>query len=191
MGREMKQSRRKQRSEFKAKVALPAIRGDHTISELASRFEVHPTLISNWKKHLAEDAPELFSSGHTNQDKSQEALIAKLYHQIGQLTVERGFCRTGLIYESHAGVRAMKWIKNDGGEFDVRWFPLQSDVAARVVEQWALKNYKKEYWETPLGQRGERGTDPASCEFIDIGEGLRWTPCANLTETLAKLGYRS
>ena len=87
----MKQSRRKHAAAFKAKVALAAIRGDQTISELAVRFEVHPTLINNWKKQLAESAPELFSSGHAKQDKSQEALIAKLYQQIGQLTVERDF----------------------------------------------------------------------------------------------------
>ena len=78
----------------------------------------------------------------------------------------------------------MKWNKNDGGEFDVRWLPLQSDVAARVVEQWALKNYIKAYWETPPGQRGEGGTDPGKCEFIDIGEGLRWALRTSLTETL-------
>ena len=94
----MKQSGRKHGSAFKAKVALSAIRGDQTLSEVAARTEAYPTLINNWKKQLAEGAPELFSSGHTKQNKSQEALIAKLYHQIGQLTVERDFLsdRSGL-----------------------------------------------------------------------------------------------
>ena len=94
----------------------------------------------------------------------------------------QGSLHNRIVKRDHTG--AMKWIKNDGGEFDVRWLPLQSDVAAREVEQWALKNYIKAYWETPPGQRGEGGTDPASCEFIDIGEGLRWALCTNLTETL-------
>ena len=97
----MKQSRRKYGAGFKAKVALAALRGDQTISELASRFEIHPTLIHTWKKQLAESAPELFRSGHGRQVQGQEALVAKLYQQIGQLTVERD-CRTGPVYESHA-----------------------------------------------------------------------------------------
>ena len=94
----MKQSRRKYGAKFKAKVALAAVRADQTVSELASRFEIHPTLIHNWKKQLSESAPELFTSGNAKQDKSQEALIAKLYQQIGQLTMERDFLsdRSGL-----------------------------------------------------------------------------------------------
>ncbi len=94
----MKQSRRKYGAGFKAKVALAALRGDQTISELASRFEIHPQLIHTWKKQLAESAPELFRSGYGRQVQGQEALVAKLYQQIGQLTVERDFLsdRSGL-----------------------------------------------------------------------------------------------
>ena len=87
----MKQSRRKYGASFKAKVALAALRGDQTISELASRFEIHPTLIDTWKKQLAESAAELFKSGHGRKAQGQEALVARLYQQIGQLTVERDF----------------------------------------------------------------------------------------------------
>ena len=87
----MKQSRRKYGASFKSKVALAALRGDQTISELASRFEIHPTLIHTWKKQLVESAPELFGSGNGRQVQGQEALVAKLYQQIGQLTVERDF----------------------------------------------------------------------------------------------------
>ena len=59
-------------------------------------------MIHNWKKQLALSAPELFSSGRSKPGKGHEALAAKLYQQIGQLTVERVFCRTGPFYESHA-----------------------------------------------------------------------------------------
>ena len=57
----MKQSRRKHGRAFKTKVALAALRGDQTISELASRFEIHPTLIHTWKKQLVESALQLCS----------------------------------------------------------------------------------------------------------------------------------
>ena len=96
----MKQSRRKHGRAFKAKVALAALRGDQTISELASRFEIHPTLIHTWKKQLVESAPQLFRAGHGQQGKGQEELVAKLYRQIGQLTVERVFCQGGPVHES-------------------------------------------------------------------------------------------
>ena len=95
----MKQSPRKHGAAFKAKIALAALRGDQTISELASRFEVHPTVVHTWKKRLTESASELFSSGQGQQDKRQEALIAQLYQQIGQLTVERDFCQGGPVHE--------------------------------------------------------------------------------------------
>ena len=59
-------------------------------------------MIHSWKKQLAERPPKLFSSGCSKPDKGHEALAAKFYQQIGQLTVERVFCRTGPFYESHA-----------------------------------------------------------------------------------------
>jgi len=87
-------NKRKQYSpQFKAKVALDAIRGEKTISELASQYEVHPTVINNWKRQLLEDASNLFDKGsETNKAKeTQQAQIDELYRQIGQLKVERDF----------------------------------------------------------------------------------------------------
>jgi transposase len=88
-------NKRKQYSpEFKAKVALEAVRGEKTTSELASQYQVHPTMINNWKKQLTEGASSLFEKGTETSkinDNNQQSQIDELYRQIGQLKVERDF----------------------------------------------------------------------------------------------------
>jgi len=86
----MSQIRKGHSPSFKAKVALATLRGDQTVAELASQFQVHPSRIHAWKRVLVEGAQEVFQDGR-NQEKANEALIAQLYQQIGQLTVERDF----------------------------------------------------------------------------------------------------
>ena len=82
--------RKKHSAAFKAKVALEALKGEETVAELASRFQVHPGQIRVWKRALMENAPEVFEKGK-GKSKENDALIAQLYQQIGQLTVERDF----------------------------------------------------------------------------------------------------
>ena len=86
----MSQIRKGHSPSFKAKVALATLRGDQTVAQLASQFQVHPSRIHAWKRVLVEGAQEVFQDGR-NQEKANEALIAQLYQQIGQLTVERDF----------------------------------------------------------------------------------------------------
>jgi len=78
-------------AEFKAKVALDALRGEQTLSELASRHGLHPTQISQWKRQAVEQMATLFGGGAVTAVKEQEAEVEKLHAKIGQLLVERDF----------------------------------------------------------------------------------------------------
>ena len=73
---------------FKAKVALEAIRGLKTVSELASQHKVHPTQIALWKKQLQEGASKLFETASSRKAASDEPSSAELYEQIGRLKIE-------------------------------------------------------------------------------------------------------
>jgi transposase-like protein len=80
--------RKRHAEEFKAKVALEAIRGVRTLSELSSVHKVHPTVIAQWKRRLVEGAAELFRRGKGDSGRSEEELTAPLYEEIGRLKVE-------------------------------------------------------------------------------------------------------
>lgn len=84
----MKSKRRNHSGPFKVRVALAAAKGDKTIAELASEFEVHPTQVTQWKKQLLEALPEVFSRRRQRDRQQQSELTDELYRQIGQLKVE-------------------------------------------------------------------------------------------------------
>lgn len=84
----MKGKRRTHSDKFKAKVAIEAIRGIKTLSELAAEYKIHPNQISTWKKQLQMNAEELFSRGKKSKSKTEEELTAPLYEEIGRLKMD-------------------------------------------------------------------------------------------------------
>ena len=88
--------RRSFTAEFKAKVALEALRGDRTIQEIASRHKVHPNQVSTWKRQAMDGLGEVFSNGADQARRDHDAEVHDLHAKIGQLTVERDFLARGL-----------------------------------------------------------------------------------------------
>ncbi len=86
-----KKKRNRYAPEFKAKVALEAIKGEATVSEIASRFAVHPNLVMQWKRQAVEGMTDVFSGQLDHREIDQESKIKELHTKIGELTVERDF----------------------------------------------------------------------------------------------------
>jgi transposase-like protein len=84
----MTTARRQYSPKFKARVAVEAIRGEKTLSQLGSQFKVHPIQIAKWRKAALEQLPELFVDGRTRKGHGGEANNDALYEEIGRLKVE-------------------------------------------------------------------------------------------------------
>ena len=92
-----KRKRRRFTSEFKARVALGALKEDRTIAQLASQYAVHPNQISQWKRQLKEQAVTAFSdSARRADEEAVEKEKARLFEEIGRLKVEGDFLRKKL-----------------------------------------------------------------------------------------------
>lgn len=77
---------------FKSRVALAALKGDLTVAELAAKYEVHPAMVTKWKKQAVDGMADTFSrGGRPAREASHEARIKDLHAKIGELTVERDF----------------------------------------------------------------------------------------------------
>jgi len=98
----MGKKRSRPSADFKAKVALAAVKEVKTVSELASQFGVHPTQIHQWKRQLVERAEEIFRtpSSQARRKEDEETLQAKLYEEIGRLKVE------------------LEWVKKKAAQFE-------------------------------------------------------------------------
>lgn len=79
--------------DFMAKVALAAIKGDMTAAELSSKYEVHRSQVSNWRKRAMDGLVDIFRGKRVKSLKDNEKLIDELYRQIGQLKVENDWLK--------------------------------------------------------------------------------------------------
>ena len=86
--------RRNHSPEFKAKVALEAVKGEYTLAELAKRHDVHPNQITQWKIQLLERSADVFDSG--GQSKEPPVDVKTLHAKIGELTLENDFLEGAL-----------------------------------------------------------------------------------------------
>ena len=84
----MGKKRRTHSDEFKAKVAVEAVKGVRTLSELSSIFKVHPTVIAQWKRRLLDGASSVFGQSSGSGEKSEQEVTAPLYEEIGRLKME-------------------------------------------------------------------------------------------------------
>jgi len=139
--------RKRYSANFKAKVAITAIKSQETIAELSSKFEVHRAQILRWKKEALAALPDIFSAGKDLEKRHQEDLIEELYKKIGQLKVENDWLKKILI--KSACDRRMLIDKN------FKEISLTRQCELLNVSKGAL------YYEP-------RGIDPFSLELMDL-----------------------
>jgi transposase len=91
-----KRTRRNHSPDFKAKVALAAIRGDRTVAQLAEQHGVHPSQITAWKEQLQASAANVFGPGGGSAPAAPSVDIKQLHAKIGELTLENDFLEGAL-----------------------------------------------------------------------------------------------
>lgn len=80
-------------AEFKARVALDALRGDLTINEISTKYKVHATQINRWKQDALSSIKSSFSGKQQRREQNDQQLVDDLYRQIGQLKCENDFLK--------------------------------------------------------------------------------------------------
>jgi putative transposase len=82
-------AQRKQYSgEFKAKVVVQALKGQHTLNEIASKYSVHPVQVAQWKRQALDELPHVFADHRARAARAVEEEKSQLYEQVGRLKVE-------------------------------------------------------------------------------------------------------
>jgi transposase len=92
-------TRRRFSAEFKAQVALEALKGHETVAELATKHELHPTQTTAWKREAIEKLVKVFDEKGNAREQNRDAELTKLHAKLGQLVVERDFWRKPSIAE--------------------------------------------------------------------------------------------
>lgn len=158
----MTRQRRQPRAEFKAKVALEAIRGERTINELAAEYGVHPVQITPGKKVVLEEVPTLFSRHRGAKSQEEEALKAALYPPIGPLKGELDWLKTN--------VGHLRCGETPGGR--ARSSRDQPQAPMRPVGRGPVAPVLSAWWR----QRRRCGTDAVARRAIHRGAVLRDPP---------------
>jgi len=96
----LNKKRRRHSSDFKFRIALEAVKGEKTISQLAGEYNVHPTQITTWKKQLLSQGSTIFTRPNDRQQRDQQERETELYEQIGRLKME------------------LEWLKKKATPFD-------------------------------------------------------------------------
>jgi len=181
---------RKQHSpQFKARVAIEAIRGEKTLSQLGSQFKVHPIQIAKWRKAALEQMPELFVDGRTRKPSSGEADNNALYEEIGRLKVE------------------LDWLKKKVGDLRALVERRNSDLSIRRQCELLGVNRSGLYYEPvsgchsdrPLPKSSQAGNRPAWRSPPELRNGASLNPKGNpawktsllYPSVLHTLGYRA
>jgi len=89
--------RKRYDAQFKARVALAAVKEQKTINEIAAMYEVHPNQVSQWKRQLLERLSAVFAADRGQSEQQQDGKESELYRQIGQLTMEVEYLKKKLV----------------------------------------------------------------------------------------------
>jgi transposase-like protein len=108
----MKAKRRRHDAQFKARVALEAIKGIKTIQQIAGEFDLHPVQVGEWKKQLIERSGSVFEGGGRAPAEDFEAERTELHSKIGELTVQLDFLRRKS-RQLGVSVELPGWLKAD------------------------------------------------------------------------------
>src|SRR6266702_5837139 len=152
----MSTQRKRYSAEFKARVALDAVKWLKTVNELASTYGVHPTQITHWKHQLQKEVPDIFSARRDKRQHDQEAFQAQLYQHIGQLKVELDWLKKkldllpegkrALIEPAHPQISIARQCDLVGLPRSTYYYHTQGESAENLT---VMRLLDKQYTDTP------------------------------------------